>query len=152
MNTDQIESKSVETTKLVCADLTDKVIGVFYDVYNQLGYGFLESVYQKSMAIALREKNLHVVSEEPILVRFRGQEVGHFFADIVVDHKLIVELKAARTIEPAHEAQVLNYLRASTIEVGLLLNFGPRPQFRRFRFDNQRKIRVNPRLSVATKD
>ena len=114
-----------------------------------MGIGFLESVYQKALFIALREKGLEVASEFPIVVRFRGQEVGHFFADLVVERKVILELKAVRAIEAAYEAQTMNYLRATDIEVGLLLNFGTRPQVRRFVFDNPRKISVNQCSSVA---
>jgi|SRR6185369_895207 GxxExxY protein len=140
------------TSGLICADLTGKIIGTFYEVYNQLGFGFLEIVYHRAMVIALRDKGLHAEVEFPIVVTFREQNVGQFFADIVIEGLVIVELKALRAIEPAHEAQILNYLRASEIEVGLLLNFGPRPQFRRFLFDNPRKICVNQCSSVAAKN
>jgi GxxExxY protein len=118
---------------------TEKIIGVFYDVYNELGHGFLESVYEGSMVIALREAGLRVVQQQPIAVFFRGQLVGDFRADLIVDDEVIVEVKAARAIEPAHEAQLMNYLRASRIEVGLLMNFGPKAEFKRFIFDNDRK-------------
>ena len=121
-------------------DLTEKIIGVFYTVYNELGHGFLESVYEQAMAIALREAGFHVVQQAPISVHFRGQTIGEFRADLLIEDKVIVELKAARAIEKAHEAQVMNYLRATKIEVGLLMNFGPRPEFKRFIFDNDRKM------------
>jgi GxxExxY protein len=132
------------------SDLTDKIIGVFYDVYNELGYGFLESVYEEALVIALRDTGLAVSRQIPIPVWFRGRQVGEFRADILVDHKVLLELKSARVLERAHEAQLLHYLKATEIEVGLLLNFGSRPQFRRLLFDNQRKkIRENPCESVA---
>ena len=118
---------------------TEEIIGVFFDVYNELGHGFLESVYEGSMAIALREAGHKVIHQAPIAVYFRGQLVGDFRADLLVDDDGIVEVKAARAIEPAHEAQLLNYLRATRIEVGLLMNFGPKAEFKRFIFDNDRK-------------
>ena len=132
------------------SDLTDKIIGVFYDVYNELGHGFMESTYAEAMVIALAQAGLSGVREVSVPVWFRGKKVGQYFADILVDNAVLLELKAARTLEPAHEAQLLHYLRATEIEVGLLLNFGARPQFRRLLFDNERKkIRENPCKSVA---
>jgi GxxExxY protein len=120
-------------------ELTGKIIEVFYAVYNEVGFGFLESVYQKSMLIALRDAGLKAEPNVPITVWFRGQVVGEFFADIVVEDLVILELKSVRAIEPAHESQTLNYLRATQMEIGLLLNFGPKPEFRRLAFDNSRK-------------
>jgi GxxExxY protein len=127
-------------------EITEKIIGIFYDVYNELGHGFLESVYEQSMAIALREAG-QVVQQAPITVYFRGQMVGEFRADLMVDDCVLVELKAARAIESAHEAQVMNYLRATRIEIGLLMNFGPKPEFKRFIFDNDRKSRRDTRAT-----
>jgi GxxExxY protein len=127
-------------------ELTEKIIGVVYDVYNELGHGFLESVYEQAMAIALGQAGLHVDRQMSLKVIFRGEVVGDFRADVIVERAVILELKAASGINPAQEAQLLNYLRATEIEVGLLLNFGPRPQFKRLVFENSRKqIRVNPR-------
>ena len=135
---------------LECGDLTAKIIGVFYDVYNELGYGFLESVYQEALVMALREAGLAVQCQVPVPVWFRRQKVGDFRADILVEKKVLLELKSSRSIDPAHEAQLLHYLKATEIELGLLLNFGTRPQFRRLLFDNERKeIRGNPCESVA---
>jgi GxxExxY protein len=132
------------------ADLTDKIIGVFDAVYNELGYGFLESVYEESLVIALREAGLPVERQVPVPVWFRSHKVGEFRADLLVESKVFLELKSARVLESAHEAQLLHYLKSTEIEVGLLLNFGSRPQFRRLIFDNKRKkIRVNPCKSVA---
>jgi GxxExxY protein len=104
--------------------LTEKIIGLFYDVYNELGYGFLESVYEQALLIALRQAGLDVEAQVEIPVRFRGLEVGNYKADLQVDRKVLIELKAARSLEKAHGAQILNYLKATNIEVGLLLNFG----------------------------
>jgi GxxExxY protein len=132
------------------SELTDQVIGVFYDVYNELGHGFLESTYAEAMVIALAQSGLTAVRKLPVPVWFRGKKVGQYHADLVVDDRVLLELKAARTLESAHEAQLLHYRRATEIEVGLLLNFGLRPQFRRLLFDNERKeIRENPCKSVA---
>jgi GxxExxY protein len=132
------------------ADLTEKIIGIFFDVYNELGYGFLECVYEESLIIALREAGLGVEQQIPIPVLFRGQKVGNFRVDIRVEGNVLLELKSARMLEPSHEAQLLHYLKATEIEVGLLLNFGRIPQFRRLVFDNERKnVRANLRKSVA---
>jgi GxxExxY protein len=132
------------------SELTKEIIGVFYDVYNELGHGFLESTYAEAMVFALEEAGLTAIRETAVPVWFRGKKVGQYYADLLVNNSVLLELKAARAIESAHEAQLLHYLRATEIEVGLLLNFGVRPQFRRLLFDNGRKkIRGNPRESVA---
>jgi GxxExxY protein len=137
-------------TNLKHSELTAQIIRVFYDVYNELGHGFLESTYSGAMVVALEEAGLKASREFFVPVWFRGRRVGQYFADFVVDNTILLELKAARSLEPAHEAQLLHYLRATNIEVGLLLNFGLRPQFRRLLFDNERKkIRENPYESVA---
>ena len=131
-------------------EITQKIIGVFFEVYNELGHGFLESVYEKSLEVAFISKGMRVCRQIEIPVRFRGQKVGDFTADMMVEDCVLLELKAARAIDSSHEAQVLNYLRATHIEVGLLLNFGLKPEFKRLIFDNPRKsIRENPCLSVA---
>ena len=131
-------------------DITQKIIRVFYDVYNELGYGFLESVYEKSLEVALNSTNLKVCRQIEIPVQFRGHRVGNFIADLLVEDSVLLELKAARSLDTSHTAQLLNYLRATDIEVGLLLNFGLKPEFKRLLFDNNRKaIRENPCLSVA---
>jgi GxxExxY protein len=132
------------------ADVTDKIIGIFYDVYNELGYGFLESVYEESLVIALRQAGLIVNRQVPVPVWFRNQKVGEFRADVTVENCVLLELKCAKGLDSAHEAQILHYLKSTDIEVGLLLNFGLKPQFRRLLFDNERKkIRENPCKSVA---
>ena len=119
--------------------LTQKIIGVFYDVYNELGRGFLESVYQKSLWLALDSAGLKAHFPVEIPVWFRGHQVGYFEADMLVEQSVLLELKVARALESAHQAQLLNYLRATDIEVGLLLNFGVKPEFKRLIYDNQRK-------------
>lgn len=123
-------------------DLTEKIIGVFYDVYNELGHGFLESVYETAMVVALREKGLQVEQQVEIPVWFRSQKIGTFYADLLVEGVVIVELKAVRSIDPSHEAQLLHYLRATEIELGLLLNFGVKPEIKRKIYDNPRKKSV----------
>jgi GxxExxY protein len=111
--------------------LTQHVIGLFFEVYNELGPGFLESVYVGALAVALEQNGLRHRREAALEVVFRGVPVGFFRADLVVEDKVVIEVKAVRAMEPVHESQLLNYLRASRYEVGLLLNFGPQPKFRR---------------------
>jgi GxxExxY protein len=124
------------------AALTRRVIGVFYEVYNELGAGFLESVYQRAFSIALTDAGLVADREVPVLVRFRGRPVGRFHPDFLIERTVLVELKAARKLQPDHQAQLLNYLRASRFEVGLLLNFGPRPTMKRLAYANRRKTHL----------
>jgi len=121
-------------------EITDKILHAFFKVvYPQLGYGFLEKVYENAMVIALREAGLRVQPQVRIPVYFHGQLVGEYFADLLVEEAVIVELKSVSQLSREHEAQLLNYLRATPYEVGLLLNFGPRPDFCRLAFDNERK-------------
>lgn len=131
-------------TDLKHGKTTDRIIRVFYEVYNELGHGFLESVYHRSLVLALESVGLKVCSRVKIPVSFRGWEVGHFEADVLVENCVLLELKAARALEPSHRAQLLNYLRATEIEVGLLLNFGEKPEFKRLIFDNLKKKSRNP--------
>lgn len=119
------------TTGLLHGDITDPTLAAFYDVYNGLGYGFLETVYRKSMLVALRRRKLDAVTEAPFTVYFGGESVGEYRADLVVGTKVIVECKSTDHLSAVHEAQLFNYLRASGLSVGLLLNFGPKPTFRR---------------------
>jgi GxxExxY protein len=130
-----------ETSRLKHFAVTDAVIGAFYDVYNELGHGFLESVYREAMIVALRGKNVPVEREKTVTVSFRGQMVGVFRTDLVVENCVVVELKCARTIDSNHEAQLLNYLKATKYDVGLLLNFGVKPQFRRMILETARDRR-----------
>lgn len=137
-------------TGLKHEESTLRIMGLFYSVYNELGYGFLESVYEEAWLIALNEDGLQVKQQHPIPVWFHGRRIGDFKADLLVDNKIILELNAARALDPSQEAQLLRYLKATEFELGLLLNFGLRPAFRRLLFDNDRKkIRDNLRQSVA---
>jgi GxxExxY protein len=120
-------------------DVTDLILRAFYKVYNEFRYGFLEKVYQSALAIELRKLKLAVVQEARIEVYYDGQVVGEYFADLLVANVVIVEVKAVKRLLPEHEAQLLNYLKATPYEVGLLLNFGPKPEIRRRAFDNSRK-------------
>jgi GxxExxY protein len=122
------------------AELTRQIVGVFFQVYGELGYGFLESVYRYAMTIALREAGLRIESEVELHARFRGRSIGTFRADLLVEGAVLVELKAARAIEQAHIAQLLNYLRCTVVEIGLVLNFGPAPKVRRLILTNDRKL------------
>ena len=120
-------------------ELTEKIIRIFYRVYNKLGYGFLEKVYENAMMIEFMIECITAAAQFPIKVFYKEEVIGEYFADILVDEKVIVEIKATRTLALEHEAQLLNYLKATNIEVGLLLNFGPKPQIKRKVFDNHRK-------------
>lgn len=126
-------------------ELTEKLIGMFYSIYNELGHGFLESVYEQAFSVALAESGTFFQRQIAVPVWFRGQKIGDFRADLLIDEKVIVELKTGREIDPGWEKQLLNYLRATQIEVGMLFNFGPSAQFKRYVFENERK---NPRKSV----
>ncbi len=137
---------------LLHKELTEKIIGIFFDVYNELGHGFLESVYEEALSVALAEHGIFFQRQIAVPVWFHRQRIGDFRADLLVDGKVIIELKTGRGIDPAWEKQLLNYLRATQIEVGLLFNFGPEPQFRRYVFGNERKqIRECQRESAAAK-
>jgi GxxExxY protein len=117
---------------MIHEEMTEKILKVCFDVSNELGCGFLESVYQNALLFALREAGLKAESQTPLKVTFRGQIVGEFFADIVVENSVLLELKAAKALAPEHLAQVMNYLKATGIEVGLLVNFGnPKLEYRR---------------------
>jgi len=113
-------------------ELTGKILETSFGVIRELGAGFLEGVYQNALLIALRQKGIQAEARVPLLVRFRGQVVGEYFADLLVDGKVIVELKAVKALAPEHQAQLINYLKATGIEVGLLINFGrPKLEYRR---------------------
>ena len=106
------------------SEITEKILKCCFEVANELGAGFLESVYRKALLIALKQAGLQATEEAPLKVLFRGQCVGEFFADILVEEKVVVELKAVKAIAPEHQAQVINYLNATGFSVGLLVNFG----------------------------
>lgn len=129
--------------------VTERIIGVFYDVYKELGYGFLESIYREAMRIALLQAGCTVETEVPINVTFRETVIGIFRADLIVDRSILLELKTADELCKAHESQTLNYLRATTIETALLLNFGPSPKVRRLVMKNTAK---QPSLSSKSTD
>ena len=118
---------------------TDLIIKAFYKVYNQLGYGFLEKVYQNAFLIELHKLGFDVKSQHPINVFYEGLQVGEYYADIVVDDCIIIENKAMESLREEHEFQLINYLKATEIEVGLLFNFGKAPSFKRKYFTNDRK-------------
>ena len=121
---------------LLHKDLTDTIIKAYYNVYNALGYGFLEKVYENAMLIELRKMGLNVQKQVPINVFYEKQLVGEYFADLIVEKLVIVELKAAESLCEAHEFQLINYLKATELEIGLLFNFGKTPQFKRKIFTN----------------
>jgi GxxExxY protein len=121
------------------SELTGKILGAFFQLYKELGYGFSEKVYETAMAVLLEEAGLIVRRQIPIKVNFHGKIVGEYVADMVVNNLILLELKAIEKLVVIHEAQMLNYLKATDIEVGLLLNFGPQAEFRRKIYDNSRK-------------
>jgi GxxExxY protein len=121
------------------SDLTEKIIKAAHNVHNTLGYGFLEKVYHKAMVIELQNIGLSAVAEKPITVHYTNQIAGEYFADIVVSDKVIVKIKAVQTLNPAHEVQLVNYLKATNIDVGLLLNFGESLSIKRKIFQTARK-------------
>jgi len=121
------------------SEITEQIIRAFYEVYNTLGYGFLEKVYENAMCIELSNMGLHIEKQKHLKVYYKKQEVGEYFADIKVEDSVIVELKSTVSLSEEHEAQLLNYLKASKIEVGLLLNFGKKPKFKRKVFSNEYK-------------
>lgn len=126
-------------SKLLHSEITGKIIQAFYKVYNSLGYGFAEKVYENALAIELREIGFSVEQQFPVNVYYKSEEVGKYFADLIVENCVIIELKAISTTIEANEAQLLNYLKATKIEVGLLLNFGPKPEYKRKFFTNDKK-------------
>ncbi|OXE99136.1 GxxExxY protein [Flavobacterium araucananum] len=128
--------------KLLHEELTDVIIKTFYEVYNELGYGFLEKVYQNSLYLELKYKGLKVEAQSKIKVYYKGIEVGEYYADLIVEDLIILELKAANCIIVEFENQILNYLKGTNCEVGLLLNFGTKPEFKRKVFENSRKLRL----------
>jgi GxxExxY protein len=120
-------------------EITERIIRIFYRVYGKLGYGFLEKVYENAMMLELRKEGIPAVAQSPIRVLYEGEVMDEYFADILAADKVIVEIKAANCLVEENEAQLLNYLKGTKIEVGLLLNFGVKPEVRRKAFDNIRK-------------
>ncbi len=119
--------------------LTEAVLKAYYKVYNTLGYGFLEKVYENAILIELKKNGIAAVAQENIKVYYESEEVGNYFADILIESKIIVELKSTEELSESHEAQLLNYLKATEIEVGMLINFGKKPEFKRKIFTNDKK-------------
>lgn len=132
-------------------ELTERLLGIFFSIYNELGHGFLESVYEQAFSVVLAENSIFFERQIAIPVWFRRIQIGEFRADLLVESKVLIELKTGRDIDPAWEKQLLNYLRATDVEVGLLFNFGPTAQFRRYVFENDKKNPRNPRESAEKK-
>jgi GxxExxY protein len=124
---------------LLHSDVTGEILKAFYKVYNELGYGFLEKVYENALAIELESKGFEVKQQLPISVFYNGKIAGEYFADLIVENKVIIEIKTASAIDKAHESQLLNYLKATETEVGLVLNFGPKPEKVRKVFTNKKR-------------
>ena len=125
---------------MIQEELSHGIISAFYFVYNKLGHGFLEKVYENALMVEFRKRGIYVEQQKRVDVWYDGIRIGEYYADIVVNHTIVLELKAASGIAPEHEAQLLNYLRATDIELGFLLNFGPKAEFIRRIFSNERKI------------
>jgi len=136
---DLLEVYKNSEDKLLHKELTDIIISCFYQVYNDLGYGFLERVYQNALYYVLIDKGLECEPEKPIKVYHNGRVVGDYRSDLLVENKVLLELKASEELNPANEKQLINYLKATDIEVGLLLNFGKHPKFKRKVFSNNNK-------------
>ncbi|MFH6944835.1 GxxExxY protein [Flavobacterium sp. FlaQc-50] len=128
--------------KLLHHALTDCIIKTFYEVYNEFGYGFLEKVYQNSLYLELKSKGFKVEAQKKINVYYKGIKVGEYYADLIVEDLIILELKTADCIVKDFENQILNYLRGTDCEIGLLLNFGRKPEFKRKIFENSRKVKI----------
>lgn len=129
-------------TDLLHKEISKPILKVFYDVYNQLGYGFLEKVYQNAMYFELKSQGYKVEAQKQIEVYFRNQLVGEFYADLLIEDAIIVELKACEHLVNSHIAQLMNYLKATQIEIGLVLNFGETPEFKRLVYTNNRKSNI----------
>ena len=127
---------------MIDEELTGRIIQIFYRVYNALGYGFIEGIYHNALILELVYNGISVETEKPIAVYYGKKVVGTFSADLVVENKIILELKAKESLNAASEAQLVNYLRATDIELGFLLNFGKKPEFRRKYFSNEKKRRT----------
>lgn len=146
MNSEKKPTRLIKTD-LIHGEVTDQILAAFYHVYNSMGVGFLEKVYENAMLIELRQRGIRAVSQFPISVTYNNEVVGEYYADLLVEEKVIVEIKAVRAFLDQHEAQLLNYLKATQYEVGLLLNFGPKPTYKRRAYDNVRK-KDRPRMHL----
>ena len=130
------------SNNLLHKSITDSILKVYYEIYNGLGYGFLEKVYQNAMYFQLKSLGYKVEAQKQINVYFKGQRVGEYYSDLIVEDVVIVELKTSELIMNIHVAQIINYLKATPIEVGMLLNFGEEPEFKRIIYTNDRKINL----------
>lgn len=135
----QIKRINTDKKILLYEEKTQKIIQAFYKVYNTLGYGFLEKVYHNALLIELKNMGFHCENQFPIRVFYNDYEVGNYYADIIVDNCIVIENKAAEALVEENEYQLINYLKATNIEIGLLLNFGKKPEFKRKIFTNDRK-------------
>ena len=126
-------------TEILHKELSESILKIFYEVYNELGYGFLEKVYQNAMYLELKSQGFKVEPQKQIKVYYKNELVGDFFADLLINDVIILELKACDILVKAHYVQTLNYLKATNIEIGLLLNFGEKPEIKRLIFTNNRK-------------
>ncbi len=117
---DRIENK----IGLPYSDITENILGICFDVMNELGSGFLENVYKNALFIILKEKGLSVLAEQTFEIVFRNHKIGKYIADLIVENSIIIELKCCKKLLPEHQAQLINYLKASGLPVGLLVNFG----------------------------
>ena len=135
-------------TEILHKELSESILKVFYEVYNELGHGFLEKVYQKAMYLELRSQGFKVEPQRQIKVYYKNELVGDFFADLLINDVIILELKACDSLVKAHFVQTLNYLKATNIEIGLLLNFGEKPEIKRLIFYKQQKKLKNLYKSV----
>jgi GxxExxY protein len=129
-------------SSLLHKKITEDILKVYFEVYNQLGYGFLEKVHQNAMYFELRSLGYKVEAQKPIKVYLKNQLIGEYFADLLIDDKVIIELKACELLMNVHIAQLMNYLKATKMEVGLLLNFGEKAEFKRIIYTNDRKINL----------
>ncbi len=131
---------------LLHKETTDAIIKIYFEVYNELGYGFLEKIYQNAMYLELKARGFQVDAQKQIKVFYKGVVVGEYYADLFVNNEIIVELKASEVLVYENQLQLINYLRATNIEIGLLLNFGKNAEFKRLIFTNDRKNHLNPDL------
>ena len=136
---ENFKKRNVNPIDMLHKELTDRIIACFYKVYTNLGYGFLEKVYENAMLVELNKNGLEAISQYPVKVNYDGVSVGEYFADIIVEDKVIIELKASANLVPENILQLQNCLKATNVEVGLLLNFGKKPEIRRKTFHNNLK-------------
>ena len=125
--------------KLIHSQITQKILRAYFNVYNKLGYGFLEKLYENALMIELKNLGLNAIQQKPIKVCYQDIIIGEYFADLIIENKVICELKATTQLNEIHEIQLVNYLKATDVEVGLLLNFGQKPEYVRKVFTKEYK-------------